>query len=399
VDYVKLLIRKLVTRDSGLAGLMLWIPMALGRKELDTIACAYTDGKTIFFCDPFFIHPQAQQIATIIHETLHVVLQHPRRFQQIRMSRGEKFNMEIANICADAIVIRAIKACPKIGPLEVTPNYVITAEDIVSPEDLKKIPGQLWTFEMLYAYLEKKVESAIEKFLAKHGKGCENDLQGGFQYNVHDDEVEGRVWNERFIRAQAGSQPGGILRSVPKDLPESKVPWQSHFKEFMIAHVMPTTTLDWGRPSRRLLASKGRLGYYEPGIQRDLGVRKAGIVIDSSGSIDESMLNTFISEANAIMEQTGCQIVLIVADAAVQSIEHFMEPIHRKFECKGGGGTDFRPALAELEKQEVDCCVYLTDMCGSFPDKAPSYPVMWAIIGSFDSNPPFGRKVEIAHHV
>lgn len=365
--------------------------MGLGRKDMDERAVAYTDGKNIYFCDGFFVQDGAHQLATVIHETLHVVLQHPYRFRKLYMAKGERFNTDIANICADAIVIRAIKQCPKIGPLEVTPNYVIQAEDIVSPEDLKKVPGQLWTFEMLYEYLDKKAGDAIKKFIDKHGKECDPDLQGEYQYDLHTGEVEGRIWNQRVIRAQAGSDPGGILRQIPKDLPEPKVPWQHHFREFMVAHVMPTTTVDWGRPSRRLLASKGRMHYYEPGIQRDIGVRTAGIVIDSSGSISEEMLNAFVAETNSIMEQTGCSVVVIVADAAVQSVQRFNETITSKFECKGGGGTDFRPALAELEKHDIDCCVYLTDGMGSFPDKAPSYPVMWATL--VDQEPPFGRKV------
>ena len=360
---------------------------------MDGIALAYTDGEKIFFCDGFFTKPPENQLATVIHETLHVVLQHPHRFNQIRMAKGEKFNHDIANICADAIVIRAIKQCPKIGPLQVTPNYVIQAEDIVSPEDLKKIPAPQWNFEMLYNYLDKKVGKAIEDFLQKHGKGCDKDLQGGFEYNLHDNEVKGRVWKERFVRAQAGSDPGGLLRQVPKDLPEPKVPWQNHFREFMIAHVMPTTMADWGRPSRRLLASKGKMGYYEPGTQHELGVRKAGVVIDTSGSISEEMLNSFVAETNSIMEQTGCHIVLICADAAVQSIQEFSSAIHRAFECKGGGGTNFIPALDELEKHEIDCCVYLTDAMGTFPDKPPTFPVMWTLI--CDGNPPFGRIVRI----
>lgn len=393
VDQVKLLIRKLVTRESGLAGLMLWIPMKLGMKQMDGIANAYADGNAIYFCDSFFTKAEPQQLATLIHETLHTVLCHPQRGIKLRMQQGDKFNMDIANICADAIVIRAIKNTPKIGPLTITPNYVITAEDIVDPEDLKKTPGQQWTFEMLYHYLHKKTDAAIQKFLAKHGDKLDKDLLGGFEYDFHTGEVKARIWNERFKRAAAGSQPGSLLRDVLSDLPITKTPWEDHFREFLIAHVMPTTTLDWGRPSRRLLSSRGTLGYYEPGIQRDLGVRKAGVVIDTSGSIDEELLQFFISETNAIMEQTGCHVVLICADADVQSIHYFQEKITGEYKAKGGGGTDFRPALTELEKHDIDCCVYLTDMCGAFPDTPPSYPVMWASI--CDQVPPFGRFVKV----
>jgi predicted metal-dependent peptidase len=395
MEAIQLITRRLITRDSGLAGLLLWIPVALGRDELQ--AYAYTDGKCIYYCDSFFTLGEPQQLAVVIHETLHVVLRHAHRFKQIHLSQGNKFNPKIANICADAIVDRAIKNTPKIGPLEITLPYVITAENIVTPEDLKKTPAHQWNFEMLYNYMQQKVDSAIQKFLAEHGDKIDDDLQAGEgdQADTHMDEMESRIWKERFKRATAGSQPGSLLREVLKDLPDPKVPWQKHFREFMIAHVMPTTTVDWGRPSRRVLASKGKLGYYEPGIQRDIGVKKAGIVIDTSGSIDDKQLMEFISETNSIMEQTGCAIVLICADAEVQSVHEFREPIDGKYKAKGGGGTDFRPALNELKKHDIDCCVYLTDMCGAFPETKPPYPVMWATL--VDQEPPFGRKVLIDH--
>lgn len=396
LDAIRLITRKLVTRDSGLAGILLWIPFAIGSEKEQAIA--YTDGKTIYYCDEFFVLPPAQQLAVVIHETLHVVLQHPLRFRKLYLQTGDKFNSKIANICADAIVIRAIQCQPKIGPLDVVNPYIVTAEDIVTPEALKKIPGPQWTFEMLYEHLSKRVDKAIKQLMDKYGDKFRDISEGRpcGTGNSHLDEMEGRVWRERLKRASAGSQPGSILREVLKDLPTTKTPWQKHFREFLIANVMPTTTADWARPSRRLLASKGRLGYYEPGVQRELGVRKAGIVIDTSGSIDEELLNLFIMETNTIMEQTGCHVVLISADHVVQSVDYFTEKITSKYKCKGGGGTSFVPALEELKKHEVDCCVYLTDMCGEFPPKAPGYPVMWATMNP-EMKAPFGKMVEVEY--
>lgn len=373
---------------------MLWVPVALGRENLDAIA--YTDGKTIFYCDPFFVIKESEQYAVTIHELLHVALRHAFRFKKLYLQKGDKFDSSIANICADAIVIRAIKQQPKIGPLEISNPYVVTAEDIVDPVLLKKIPAHQWTFEMLYDHVSKRKDKAIQKFLDAYRQKYGHDLipsQDG-SCDQHMDEMEGRVWRERLKRASIGSQPNSILREVIKDIPDTKTPWQKHFREFLVANVMPTTTVDWSRPSRRLLASKGKLGYYEPGIQRDLGVRRAGVIIDTSGSIDGEMCKLFVSETNMIMEQTGCEVVLICADAAVQSIEFFRDKIQGNYQAKGGGGTDFRPALAEMEKHGIDCCVYLTDMCGTFPEKAPKFPVMWATMME-DLTPPFGRKVVV----
>lgn len=375
-----------------MGGIILWIPTAFGREDLDSIA--YTDGQKIYYCDAFFMLPEDQQYAVVIHETLHVALRHPTRFKKLYMQLGDKFNSYIANMCADAIVIRAIKNVPNIGPLKITNPYLITAEDIVEPADLKKIPAQLWTFEMLYSYMSKKNDQQIEAFMKKHDLKNRRDL---FEYLMkdgdgHKEDMETGVWRERMRRA--GTSPDSILREVSGDIPDTKTPWERLFKEFMIAHVMPTTTTDWARPSRRLLASKGTLGYYEPGIQRELGVKKAGIIFDTSGSIGPDEFNHFIAECNMIMEQTGCYCLVICADADVQSITEFRDKITSKYEAKGGGGTDFIPAIEELEKHEIDCCVYFTDMCGTFPEKPPSYPIMWATLNK-NMDPPFGIKVVV----
>ena len=48
----------------------------------------------------------------------------------------------------------------------------------------------------------------------------------------------------------------------------------------------------------------------------------------------------------------------------------------------GGGGTRFEPVFdhiaADTEHDTPECLIYLTDGLGSFPDREPDYPVLWA---------------------
>ena len=47
--------------------------------------------------------------------------------------------------------------------------------------------------------------------------------------------------------------------------------------------------------------------------------------------------------------------------------------------CVGsGGGTDFRPAIAEAAKWKPDLLIYLTDLEGDAGDE-PAFPVLWAV--------------------
>lgn len=388
LDYAQLIVRKIMLKDMALSGILLWINKVLGDNTKP--AYAYTYGQNIHLCNPFFDNAnEAQQMMIIIHETLHIALQHPRRLAEVRARKGEKYNHQWANIAADAIVQRPIQKTPWLECI-----YKITAEDIVDKKDLAKIPGAKWSVEMLYNYIESMPPDKQKKLCDNFGKPENDDVMEatGEDADGHGAKIQGRIWNERLKRC-AGTGTDNMLREILGDLPEPKVCWEREFKDFLIAHVMPTTTIDPCKPSRTMLASKGKLGYFSPGIQREMGVKKVGIIVDTSGSIDGPILQKFIAESNSIQEQIGCELVLVVADAEVQSVTFHREPIEKDFKFKGGGGTDFRPAIKELEKHEIDCAVYLTDMCGSFPEKAPSYPILWASI--CEQQPPFGRYVKV----
>jgi VWA-like domain (DUF2201) len=50
----------------------------------------------------------------------------------------------------------------------------------------------------------------------------------------------------------------------------------------------------------------------------------------------------------------------------------------RGFMFRGGGGTDFSPAIAEAAKWEPDLPIYLTDLEGEAGEE-PTFPVLWAV--------------------
>ena len=67
-------------------------------------------------------------------------------------------------------------------------------------------------------------------------------------------------------------------------------------------------------------------------------------------------------------------------DARVHTVDEIDDPADiRRLKPVGGGGTSFTPVFDRIAADglEPDCVVYLTDLYGSFPDRAPSYPVLW----------------------
>ena len=104
------------------------------------------------------------------------------------------------------------------------------------------------------------------------------------------------------------------------------------------------------------------------------------VAVDSSGSVDEELLNNFLGEVDFLMSLVqNYQIELIVCDEKIQSHKTFYSGDKLELHVEGGAGTDFRPVFEFVEKEfdDVKLLLYFTDLEGKFPIKAPSYNVKW----------------------
>jgi len=116
------------------------------------------------------------------------------------------------------------------------------------------------------------------------------------------------------------------------------------------------------------------------------------IAVDSSGSVDEALLNEFMSEVNFLMSLVpNYEIELLVSDDTLHFHKTFYSGEQLDVSLKGGGGTDFRPVFAFIDNNfdDVKLLLYFTDMEGIFPKKVPNYTVKW--VSSKEAEPPFGE--------
>ncbi|MCW8895751.1 MAG: VWA-like domain-containing protein [Sulfurimonas sp.] len=123
---------------------------------------------------------------------------------------------------------------------------------------------------------------------------------------------------------------------------------------------------------------------------------KLVVAVDSSGSVDEKLLNTFLSELNFLMNTIqNYQIDLLVCDEKIQSHTTFYSGDILDVDLKGGGATDFRPVFdfVESELDDTKLLLYFTDLEGKFPSKTPSYDVKW-IVPKY-GEVPFGELIEL----
>ena len=64
---------------------------------------------------------------------------------------------------------------------------------------------------------------------------------------------------------------------------------------------------------------------------------------------------------------------------------------NKKLKFKGGGGTDFAPALKEASKIPNDLVIYITDGIGKFGNRPNIKNLLWVL--TKDREVPFGKKI------
>ena len=177
------------------------------------------------------------------------------------------------------------------------------------------------------------------------------------------------------IERKQGHLPAGI-DSIVKEMLKPEINWKECLSMFV------TKTLggehSWSRCSRHAL---GR-GMYLPG-KTDMKI-KAALVLDTSGSYLQD-LPKFLAEFKALVESFGkYEITLVQCDAEVQDVKEYDAETPMdfdKFDVKGGGGSDFRPAFKKLRElgDDFNCCIVFTDGYISMPTYPPPYPTLFVL--------------------
>ena len=193
---------------------------------------------------------------------------------------------------------------------------------------------------------------------------------------------------EEFAKAKLEEEmknsetPIGIARFF-KISSDGKIDWRNELRAALDRHHKDDYTLL--PPSKKLLYA----GVYLPScISKRF---QLVVAIDSSGSVDEKLLNEFLSELNFLMNIiSNFQIDLLVCDDKIRMHKTFWGGDILEAEAKGGGATDFRPVFEFIERelQDVKLLLYFSDLDGIFPSDAPNYEVKW--VSPKVVNIPFG---------
>ncbi len=120
-------------------------------------------------------------------------------------------------------------------------------------------------------------------------------------------------------------------------------------------------------------------------------ISETEIVLDTSGSVDETLLKNFLRECKNILQHTklkvGCFDTKFYGFYEIETEEDI-----ENMQFKGGGGTDFNVALNAFSRR-VENKIIFTDGNAPMPDMP--LDAIWIVFGGEKINPKGGRVIHI----
>lgn len=346
--------------------------LALFARILPTLQhkTAATDGRDIFINPDFWRRlTSAERLGLLAHEVLHAALLHVPRM-------GTRDQI-VWNVAADIVVNGIILsqegfALPK-GHLREQRLEHLSVEEVY--HHLQSQPGLPEYLHLLFADLLQPADGPYAS-----GERAELERHWG------DAMQQARTLVETFGQ---GTVPAGLRRELTHISP-AQLDWRAYLWRFLVQ-----TPTDFQGFDRRFI---GHGLYLDALAGEKLYVFLA---VDTSESISGKMIAQFLGEVQAILgAYPHLEALLYYADATCYG-PYTLTPDSRIPEPVGGGGTDFRPFFSTIEKElqanQDGVCIYLTDGYGTFPEQAPTLPVLWVLSpgGLAGEQVPFGETVRL----
>jgi predicted metal-dependent peptidase len=347
---------------------------------------AATDGRNFYYNSRFVKMLRPKELEFLFgHEVLHVVYDHFGR----RMDR----DAQLWNVANDYAVNGDLVRHRVGEKITSVPCLFDTKYDGMSSEEI---------YNHLYENAEKiNINQLIDRLLDDHldsegeGEG-EGDKDGKGRPKLSDEErqqIRDEIKEAVLSAAQAsdaGNIPAGVKRII-QNLTEPKMDWRELLRMQMESTIKSDYT--WMRASR-----KGwHMDAVMPGLKNDEMIDIC-VMLDASGSIDESMLKDFLSEVQGIMNQFGqFRIHIATFDTEVYNSRTYdsenMETM-LDYEVSGGGGTDFDCIFSYLKENNIEPkrLIVFTDgyPFGSWGDENYA-DTLWILHGTKTIVPPWGQ--------
>lgn len=323
-----------------------------------------TDGAKVFYNPEFVMSLNDDEIfGVLLHEISHCIYMHCTRKR--RLNRENKR----WNVACDFAINWEIKQMGYQLPdgLLIDQKYSdMNAEQIY--DDLPQDVSKYKTFDM---HIEASDESSWDDM--------EDKIVTAYEMTKN---TKGK-----------GNVPAGLKRWIDK-LRKNKVKWERIFHKY-VGQALARDDYSYTRVNKRYLGQN----IYLPDL-RNYIIGNVVVAIDTSGSIGRNCLEQFAGEINKIRHLVS-EVTAISCDCRVQEVVKINKfgDFLSQIKMSGGGGTDMRPVFERVKQENMtpELLIYLTDAYGSFPEKAPGYPVLWCCTdeGGMSYLPSWGQRVLI----
>jgi predicted metal-dependent peptidase len=325
----------------------------------NAIETAATDGITLLINEEWMCSQTEDNFnGVLLHETLHMALCHIERTRDLE-------DMMLANIAADIVVNGIIKD-----------NKISLPKEALFDDDLKHLGVR-----EIYSILKDKQDKDKNYISDKYGDGKVNECLKPDE----DGPAEGKVsnkskWENIINKAktiakmkQAGVKGSGMAR-IFKELLDPTINWKDALYKYVTQ-----SRADFEGYDRRFIHD----GLYID----DVGGNKVHIAafVDTSGSVDEGLLQNFLSELFfAINSTRGTTGYLYYFDTELYP-QGNIEDLDSPPKPVGLGGTSFVPIMAELNKISAENAytntlgIIYTDGYAPMTWKEPDTSLLWCI--------------------
>jgi predicted metal-dependent peptidase len=373
------------------------VPREVPDNTLPTKTIAVTKTGILIYEKQFVDRVTVPELAgTLIHETMHIMREHHARM-------NSTMNPVRWNVAVDMEINDDLKAMG-----------VTLPQGAIYPSTFKLEDGK--TAEEYYEALEKQnpdpppqggpgdpgcgsgagnPQDCEDQFTQDPGQRSQADMASIRQQTA--DEVRSHI-----AKHGRGSVPNSLSRWAEDMFKPAKIPWSTKLGRIVrgaISSKIGDTDYKYGRPSRR----QAGLGY-GPGVPMLPSLvspkPEVYIAVDSSGSMGHEELMDAVSETDAILKTTNSRATFVVCDAAVHASKKIKSAKEIQHLLKGGGGTDFRPMFAEMEKcsPKPNVAIFITDGDGPAPDLPPKgTSVIWVLVGDHRRRPYTIKGDEVAY--
>jgi len=346
-----------------------------------------TDGYYIYVNRAFSERLSEEEIIGVLgHEVLHCVLGHIDR-------RGER-DREVWNMAIDYATNLFLSDCGFTLPDNVLLNSSfkgMTAEDIY--DRLKKMGTRSEAGsdnQQSHPGGDHHVDPSDPEGMSKRAQGFPS-------------KQERRRVRRSLAKEMASQLPGsrsGFLQEEIRQADTAHISWQQILSTFF--NGLRRSDFRMFPPNKK----HAWRGIYLPSLGTP-GPDHIVVAVDTSGSMDASLLGKVLAEIDRLRSITECKLTLIECDTEIKRIEQFeawdltqADFSRRKF--RGRGGTDLRVPFEWVNEhiirrgQSLDGFFYMTDGYGPMPQSAGFFPTFWIVPRNMRDEFPFGQVLRMS---